>query len=148
MGRPCNTRNSASSAPFSMVTSAPGRSSVLVLRGMDWSPIFTVVPRKKYRFRVLSAAAGGRVNVACGSILMVQIATSDSARAAHECGGGAGAREAPNFPATTIDRKSTRLNSSHVAISYAVFCLKKKTKNRAAKYRYQTFVRCTAHSHI
>src|SRR5690625_6677378 len=27
------------------------------------------------------------------------------------------------------DRKSTRLNSSHVAISYAVFCLKKKTIN-------------------
>src|SRR5437870_8390676 len=26
------------------------------------------------------------------------------------------------------DRKSTRLNSSHVAISYAVFCLKKKSK--------------------
>src|SRR5690625_941699 len=29
-----------------------------------------------------------------------------------------------------LDRKSTRLNSSHVAISYAVFCLKKKKKNR------------------
>src|SRR5439155_24142320 len=28
----------------------------------------------------------------------------------------------------TADRKSTRLNSSHVAISYAVFCLKKKKK--------------------
>src|SRR5690625_5890284 len=28
----------------------------------------------------------------------------------------------------TRDRKSTRLNSSHVAISYAVFCLKKKRK--------------------
>src|SRR5437868_8109980 len=27
------------------------------------------------------------------------------------------------------DRKSTRLNSSHVSISYAVFCLKKKKKN-------------------
>src|SRR5258705_1569511 len=27
------------------------------------------------------------------------------------------------------DRKSTRLNSSHLGISYAVFCLKKKTKN-------------------
>src|SRR5437870_10689993 len=27
-----------------------------------------------------------------------------------------------------VDRKSTRLNSSHVAISYAVFCLKKKNK--------------------
>src|SRR5690625_6896106 len=29
----------------------------------------------------------------------------------------------------TIDRKSTRLNSSHVAISYAVFCLKKKKRH-------------------
>src|SRR5207253_11374612 len=29
-------------------------------------------------------------------------------------------------PAKELDRKSTRLNSSHVAISYAVFCLKKK----------------------
>src|SRR5690606_39621347 len=28
----------------------------------------------------------------------------------------------------TVDRKSTRLNSSHVKISYAVFCLKKKKK--------------------
>src|SRR5690625_5590756 len=28
-----------------------------------------------------------------------------------------------------LDRKSTRLNSSHVAISYAVFCLKKKSRN-------------------
>src|SRR4051794_41221624 len=28
------------------------------------------------------------------------------------------------------DRKSTRLNSSHPSISYAVFCLKKKKKNR------------------
>src|SRR5437870_3658374 len=30
----------------------------------------------------------------------------------------------------TTDRKSTRLNSSHVAISYAVFCLKKKKTNK------------------
>src|SRR5215475_9248874 len=30
----------------------------------------------------------------------------------------------------TIDRKSTRLNSSHVKISYAVFCLKKKKKKK------------------
>src|SRR5699024_12709457 len=29
---------------------------------------------------------------------------------------------------TGLDRKSTRLNSSHVSISYAVFCLKKKNK--------------------
>src|SRR5256885_15782481 len=30
---------------------------------------------------------------------------------------------------TRADRKSTRLNSSHLVISYAVFCLKKKKKN-------------------
>src|SRR5256885_5103011 len=29
----------------------------------------------------------------------------------------------------SIDRKSTRLNSSHLVISYAVFCLKKKTES-------------------
>src|SRR3970282_788783 len=31
---------------------------------------------------------------------------------------------------SALDRKSTRLNSSHVEISYAVFCLKKKRLNR------------------
>src|SRR5690349_22911277 len=31
-----------------------------------------------------------------------------------------------------LDRKSTRLNSSHVEISYAVFCLKKKIQNERA----------------
>src|SRR5207249_7734954 len=31
---------------------------------------------------------------------------------------------------SVADRKSTRLNSSHVSISYAVFCLKKKKNNR------------------
>src|SRR5439155_21702879 len=34
--------------------------------------------------------------------------------------------EVPRRPPAVGDRKSTRLNSSHVAISYAVFCLKKK----------------------
>src|SRR5256885_9731836 len=32
-----------------------------------------------------------------------------------------------------LDRKSTRLNSSHLVISYAVFCLKKKKKNDWSK---------------
>src|SRR5205814_10463736 len=35
----------------------------------------------------------------------------------------------PLFPPPPPDRKSTRLNSSHLGISYAVFCLKKKNKN-------------------
>src|SRR5690554_2918345 len=36
------------------------------------------------------------------------------------------------------DRKSTRLNSSHVRISYAVFCLKKKTLQHPDKLQYRT----------
>src|SRR5690606_41271587 len=36
----------------------------------------------------------------------------------------------PLLPRDARDRKSTRLNSSHVKISYAVFCLKKKNTNK------------------
>src|SRR2546427_3925659 len=36
------------------------------------------------------------------------------------------------------DRKSTRLNSSHSQISYAVFCLKKKKKNKGQDITYAT----------
>src|SRR5437870_12370435 len=44
----------------------------------------------------------------------------------------------PRLACGRRDRKSTRLNSSHVAISYAVFCLKKKTKNRSVPQNAQT----------
>src|SRR2546422_4332303 len=39
----------------------------------------------------------------------------------------------PSRTGMEIDRKSTRLNSSHGYISYAVFCLKKKKQNRNEK---------------
>src|SRR5256885_5768044 len=44
----------------------------------------------------------------------------------------------PTFPwaAPSTDRKSTRLNSSHLVISYAVFCLKKKKKYISPNIRY------------
>src|SRR2546426_8940844 len=48
---------------------------------------------------------------------------------AHAHGGrlaGAVAAQQAEEPAIAQDRKSTRLNSSHLVISYAVFCLKKK----------------------
>src|SRR5438132_9692617 len=41
---------------------------------------------------------------------------------------------APAGIAPDLDRKSTRLNSSHTVISYAVFCLKKKKKNKRDNY--------------
>src|SRR5690625_6825504 len=48
--------------------------------------------------------------------------------AAQQVGGALGLAVLGTVAAT--DRKSTRLNSSHVAISYAVFCLKKKNPSR------------------
>src|SRR5690349_22315186 len=47
---------------------------------------------------------------------------------ANHCRSSEGAREADVCADDGRDRKSTRLNSSHVEISYAVFCLKKKKK--------------------
>src|SRR5438477_6196788 len=49
----------------------------------------------------------------------------------------AGIGVAPAGPARGIDRKSTRLNSSHMSISYAVFCLKKK-KNHDMSHPHPT----------
>src|SRR5438045_7014217 len=49
--------------------------------------------------------------------------TSDPLYAAHE-------RRRAGDPPHRRDRKSTRLNSSHLGISYAVFCLKKKNKQK------------------
>src|SRR6478736_5398173 len=46
-------------------------------------------------------------------------------------------------PGTAGDRKSTRLNSSHSQISYAVFCLKKKTsKTGREPLRYSMMIGC------
>src|SRR3712207_6941938 len=42
------------------------------------------------------------------------------------------------------DRKSTRLNSSHANISYAVFCLKKKKNNTSSTSYYTTTTRQSA----
>src|SRR2546427_5197081 len=41
------------------------------------------------------------------------------------------------LPILGRDRKSTRLNSSHSQISYAVFCLKKKKKNKINRLRFK-----------
>src|SRR5699024_11253364 len=61
----------------------------------------------------------------------VEVAGSNPVfRSTYRSGGGIGRHVGLKiqWPATSVrvDRKSTRLNSSHVSISYAVFCLKKK----------------------
>src|SRR5256885_12226276 len=51
---------------------------------------------------------------------------------------------------STGDRKSTRLNSSHLVISYAVFCLKKQTSvflMSVFSHFYSRSLRCSSRSH-
>src|ERR1039457_7375538 len=54
-----------------------------------------------------------------------------------------------DFEGADLDRKSTRLNSSHLVISYAVFCLKKKKKyNTSRETKTRTTKPCTTDTHI
>src|SRR3712207_7291628 len=78
----------------------PPRSTLFPLH--DALPIFRPAPRRR----------GEGPEVALG--------------ARPEAGGAAAEEEHPLRLAVPEDRKSTRLNSSHANISYAVFCLKKK----------------------
>src|SRR6266480_6405951 len=72
----------------------------------------------------------------------VRTSTSPAARAASDTGGtGGDANAAPGAAQTAVhrvartpDRKSTRLNSSHMSIAYAVFCLKKKKQKTKKKH--------------
>src|SRR3712207_8985266 len=74
-------------------------------------------------FRSRAVGEGRRVHrgeVAVPRLLLV------AEHADREAGRGRGRREEDVAVARGADRKSTRLNSSHANISYAVFCLKKK----------------------
>src|SRR5690349_23734150 len=69
----------------------------------------------------------------------------------HWCGdplGAAANQLQTNLAKVMGDRKSTRLNSSHVEISYAVFCLKKKKKNNKTTVNiYQRHYKHTEEHH-
>src|SRR3712207_7953750 len=78
-------------------------------------------------FRSSGTGPGGRASGLAGA------EDSDSVRSlgvASTCSASAAARAAEAADSSQRDRKSTRLNSSHANISYAVFCLKKKNKPR------------------
>src|SRR5690242_21583304 len=67
-------------------------------------------------------ASGGRLSWRYSDVLEV----GTSVAMANDRGGEASRRDA-GVDFRILDRKSTRLNSSHMSISYAVFCLKKKS---------------------
>src|SRR3989442_10589456 len=68
----------------------------------------------------------------------------DGRRAAHRFDRRRAGNHEVVHAALQLDRKSTRLNSSHVRISYAVFCLKKKKKKqtwpKAGTDEHTTFI--------
>src|SRR5207249_6684974 len=79
--------------------------------------------------RACEAELHGGLDVAC----RIHAGVLDEGREVLTCGLKQGAVLGARYlrdRALLEDRKSTRLNSSHVSISYAVFCLKKKTTVR------------------
>src|SRR5438034_6794032 len=68
-----------------------------------------------------------RMAITCG--LSINGAMASAINVLDDVHGGAGQQCMELYNAIARDRKSTRLNSSHTVISYAVFCLKKKKKN-------------------
>src|SRR5256885_12641174 len=92
--------------------------------------------------RSLSAAwAENRARAASGAIRARESFIGISGKKVRKRQEGAASRLAPRQAVQpVVDRKSTRLNSSHLVISYAVFCLKKKKKTQ--------FAYATEHRHI
>src|SRR5207247_11254193 len=82
----------------------------------DALPILDLRPRKTTLWRVFLELSGSKVAISFGL-------NPASLRSASSF-----LRQARHSPMVRGDRKSTRLNSSHEWISYAVFCLKKKKK--------------------
>src|SRR5438552_4819467 len=84
-----------------------------------------------FGIRQLRVGFGDRSLRSAASLRAQSVGTDHSARGGDARSGGHRAAAARRSPLR--DRKSTRLNSSHQIISYAVFCLKKKKKKNKNK---------------
>src|SRR5690348_18171314 len=103
----------------------------------EWKPPRTspLAGHRQVMPATVRVAPGGGVGVAAAAAAGGAGGTAGAATA-----GGETELAAGRFPAAAVDagaagadRKSTRLNSSHPSISYAVFCLKKKKKKKNNK---------------
>src|SRR5690606_41962297 len=103
----------------------------LLLRRPPRSPLFpyTTLFRSDniIRSMPLVASAAGQLYPGLG-VEALRVAQGASGLLLRSSDASGESRGAPLALMSVKDRKSTRLNSSHVKISYAVFCLKKKTK--------------------
>src|SRR5207248_8352913 len=87
-------------------------------------------PRRRYVENEVAAHAMGYV----GEVTEAELATDEfvNFKSGDQVGKAGLEREYNNLLVGKEDRKSTRLNSSHRTISYAVFCLKKKKKKKTS----------------
>src|SRR5438034_7916886 len=76
-----------------------------------------------------------------GNFALAQAGNDVAKIAADLTGAAGGTLTYTDANALTVDRKSTRLNSSHTVISYAVFCLKKKKKKKKKEKVEMTIAR-------
>src|SRR5438552_7983884 len=94
-------------------------------------------PKAPYR-KGLDKRMGGRSLEGIRQLIPGSLSEDPATALPRRASSGGGTRS--GFPSTCTpscrDRKSTRLNSSHQIISYAVFCLKKKKKNKKEKTIY------------
>src|ERR1035437_5166175 len=123
------------SAAVTCLIRPPRHSSLTVVRCLAWSSVRPrVVKRRKSRFLARVASRSARSASAKDAAAWRPAARSPVIGvlvvmfwAFRGCGAGFRSRSKPTLRAiAAIDRKSTRLNSSHANISHAVFCLKKK----------------------
>src|SRR5690554_7189084 len=101
----------------------------VLLRPAEYDVMATLNLNGDYLSDALAAEVGG-IGIAPGANLSDSVAMFE---ATHGTAPKYAGQDKVNpgsliLSAEMIDRKSTRLNSSHVRISYAVFCLKKKKK--------------------
>src|SRR6266487_3561597 len=104
---------------------SPQKCSRLLRPGPLWQRAGPVRPRARPCFFVNDTATTEIYTLSLHDALPI------SAGARHAAGTEAAGTSSPACPARR-DRKSTRLNSSHPSISYAVFCLTKKKEISAA----------------
>src|SRR5947199_7034403 len=87
-------------------------------------------PRCRY-YLALALQAAGQIDESISQLNRTVAENPKDADALYQL-----ARIYKNASIQAIDRKSTRLNSSHLGISYAVFCLKKKKKKEKYKHEW------------
>src|SRR5207249_12336209 len=104
---------------FSLLRRPPRSTLFPTRRSSDLTTASTYGYKVAFHFPTGDTLRSTETTVACDSVLdgtHYPIITAPACDLANE--------------SADVDRKSTRLNSSHVSISYAVFCLKKKKKNK------------------